>query len=225
MFEQEIEMEAKEGSSFGPILIILLLVGLFVGSLGIVIFQSKKTLKAEEASAVISTRLKADAPVTVSFHTGNVSYGATDNPAGPQYKLFTNAGILKVGKGKGWAAQVDLTPAGKQFLASMPDVKNIPDKDGTCLYIVPLASRKFVSVGAVTKLSPQKFSVQYTWAWQTTKAGDLFDISGKQVQALPTYDRSILIDQHGANYYHGAPTQSAMVVTKGDRGWDPISAN
>ena len=35
MFEQEIEMEKKEGSAFGPVLIILVLVGLFVGSLGV----------------------------------------------------------------------------------------------------------------------------------------------------------------------------------------------
>jgi hypothetical protein len=43
MFEQEIEMEKKEGAAFGPILIILVLVGLFVGSLGVVIFQSKRS--------------------------------------------------------------------------------------------------------------------------------------------------------------------------------------
>lgn len=225
MFEQEVELESKEGSSFGPILIILLLVALFVGGIGVVIFQSKQTIKPEEATAVIDTRVKASAPITVSFHTGNISYGAADKPSDPQYKLLANAGILKIGKGKGWAAQVDLTPTGKAFIAALPNVKGIPDKDNTTAYTIPLATRKLVAVGAITKLSPQKFSVQYTWTWVPNKAGDLFDISGKAVQNLPLYDRSVLIDQHGANYYHGAPSQSAMVLAKGDHGWEPASAN
>jgi len=225
MFEQEIEMETKEGSSFGPILIILLLVGLFVGGLGVVIFQSKQTIKPEEATAVIEKKVKAAAPVTVSFHTGNISYGAADKPTDPQYKLLANAGILKIGKGKGWAAQVDLTPKGKEFLASLPDVKSVPDKDNSTVYIIPLATRKLVSVGAITKLSPQKFSVQYTWNWAANKAGDMFDISGDPVQALSLYERSVLIDQHGANYYHAPPSQSAMILAKGDHGWEPASAN
>ncbi len=225
MFEQEIEMETKEGSSYGPVLIIFLLVGLFIGGIGVVIFQSKQTIKPEEATAVIESRINASAPVTVSFHTGNISYGAADKPTDPQYKLLANAGILKIGKGKGWAEQVDLTPKGKDFLASLPDVKGLPDKDNTTVYIIPLATRKLVSVGAITKVSPQKFSVQYTWTWVPNKAGDLFDIAGKPVQNLPLYDRSVLIDQHGANYYHGTPAQSAIVLVKGDRGWDTATAN
>jgi hypothetical protein len=225
MFEQEIEMEKKEGSSFGPVLIIFLLVGLFVGGIGVVIFQGNQTLKPEEASAPIAAKLKAAEPVNVTFHTGNVSYAAADKPTDPQYKLFEKAGILKIGKGKGYAAQVDLTPAGKQFLASFPSVKGVPDKGNTTAYTLPLASRNLVSVGKVSKLSQQKFQVQYTWAWQTTKAGDMFDIAGKLVQDLPTYDRSMLIDQHGANYYHNAPAQAAIILTKGDKGWESASAN
>ena len=224
MFEQEIEMEKNEGSSFGPVLIILLLVGLFVGGFGLVIFQSKQTVKPEEATAIIENKLKVAEPVSVSFHTGNISYGAVDKPTDPQYKLFANAGILKIGKGKGWAAQVDLTPAGKAFLASVPNVQSVADKNDTTVYTVPLASRKLVSVGTITKLSPQKVQVQYTWAWQTTKAGELFDVSGKAVQSLSLYERSVLIDQHGANYYH-ATSQSGMVLAKGDKGWEPASAN
>jgi hypothetical protein len=225
MFEQEIEMEKKEGSSFGPILIIFLLIGLFVGGIGVVIFQSRQTLNPEAATAPIETRLNGAAPVSVTFHTGNVSYAAADKPTDPQYKLFQKAGILKIGKGKGYAAQVDLTTAGKQLLASLPNVQAVPDKNDTTAYTLPLASRKLVSVGKVTKLSQQRFQVQYTWAWRTTKAGDMFDIAGKLVQDLPTYDRSMLIDQHGANYYHSAPAQAAIVLTKGDKGWEPASGS
>jgi hypothetical protein len=226
MFEQELEMEKKEGSSFGPILIVLLLVGLFIGGLGVVIYQSNVTIKPEEATAAVQSKLKAMVPVSVTFHTGNVSYSAADAPNDPQYILFQKAGFLKIGKGKGYAAQVDLTPAGKQFLASLPSVKGIPNKDNTTVgYTIPLASRKLVAVGKITKLGQRRFQVEYTWAWQTTPAGEMFDISGKLVQSLPTYDRGMLIDQHGANYYHGAPTLAAVVLTKGDEGWEPASAN
>jgi predicted transcriptional regulator len=225
MFEQEIEMEQKEGSSYGPVLIIMLLVGLFLGGFGVVLYQSKQTIKPEEAAAVIGTKLSSAAPISVTFYTGNVSYAVANKPSDPQYKLFEKAGFLKIGKGKGWAAQVDLTPEGKQFLASLPEVKTVPDKDNTTSYVVPLATRKMNTVGTVTKLGPDRFQVQYTWTWQTTKAGEIFDIPGKLVQSLPSYDRSVLIDQHGANYYHSAPSQAAMVLRKSDKGWEPASTN
>jgi hypothetical protein len=225
MFEQEIEMEQKEGSSYGPVLIIFLLVGLFLGGIGVVIYQSKQTIKPQEAAAVLESKLSSAAPVSVTFFTGNVSYAVANKPSDPQYKLFEKAGLLKIGKGKGWAAQVDLTPAGKEFLASFPEVKGEPDKDNTTAYVLPLASRKLVAVGKITKLGQDRFQVQYTWTWQTTKAGEMFDIDGKLVQGLPSYDRSVLIDQHGANYYHGAPGQAAIVLAKGDKGWEAASGN
>lgn len=221
MFEEELEMEKKEGSSFGPVLIIFVLIGLFIGGIGVVIFQSRQKVKPEEATAAIQNKLKAAAPVSVTFRTGNVSNTSANDP---QYKLLEKAGILKIGKGKGYASQVDLTPAGKDLLASLPNVKGVPDKARTTtVYELPLASRKLVSVGKVTKLSHDKCQVQYTWAWQTTKAGELFDIAGKFVQSLPPYERGMLIDQHGANYYHGAPSAAAIVLKKEDTGWEPAS--
>ena len=225
MFEQAIEMEKKEGSWFAPVLIILVLVGLFVGGFCVVIFQSKLTLKPSEAAAAVDTKLKSSAPVTVSFHTGLVSYAAADKPSDPQYKLFENAGILKITKGKGYAAQVDLTPEGKQLLASLADVQMVQDTGNTTEYILPLATRKLVSVNKVLKLTPDRFQVEYTWAWQTTKAGDMFDIPGKLVQELPPYERSVLIDQHGASYFHGEPAQDSLLLMKSDKGWAPVFAN
>jgi len=221
MFEEEIELEKKEGSSFGPVLVILVLIGLFIGGIGVVIFQSRQTVKPEEATAAIQTKLKAAAPASVTFRIGNVSNTSANDP---QYKLLEKAGILKIGKGKGNASQVDLTPAGKELLAGLPSVKGVQDKTNTTtVYDLPLASRKLVSVGKVSKLTQDKFQVQYTWAWQPNKAGELFDIAGKFVQALPSYDRAMLIDQHGANFYHGAPTNAVILLTKGDKGWEPAS--
>lgn len=220
MFEQEIEMEKKEGSSFGPILIIFLLIALFIGGFGVVIYQNKQTIKPEEASAIVESRLKAGGPVQLAFDIGNVSYSALD----PQYKLLEKAGILKIGKIKGYSYPVELTAAGKELIASFPDVKGVPDKNGTT-YTLPLASRKLVSIGKITKLGQQRVQIQYTWAWETTKAGEMFDIPGKLVQGLSVYERGVLIDQHGAKYYHAAPTETAIVLEKSDKGWAPASVN
>jgi len=221
MFEQEIEMEKKEGSPFGPILIVLLLVGLFVGGIGLVVFQSREMLKPAEATAALKARIDSAAPVTVAFRTGKISYAAADKPTDPQYLLLEKAGILKIAritKGTDFAAQVDLTPAGKDFIASLPGVKGVPDKENTTEYVLPLASRKLVSVDKITKLGQRKYEVQYTWKWQTTKAGDLFDIDGQVVQKLQSYDRSMLIDRHGADYYHHSPAQATIQLTKADLG-------
>jgi hypothetical protein len=217
MFEQEIEMEKKEGSSFGPLLIILLMVGLFVGGIGVVVYQSKKTLSPDLAKAALEAKLKAQAPVTVTFHTGVVTYSGSEKPTDAQYKLFEKAGYLKTSKAKGtvWGEQIDLTPAGKAFLASLPGVEGKPDKkDGTVAYTLPLATRNFVSLDKLTKLSQHRYEVRYTWAWAPTKAGDLFDVASSLVQSLPSYDRGMLIDQHGGAYYHAAPAQATTVLTE-----------
>ncbi len=223
MFEQEIELEQKEGSNWGPFLMIALLVGLFVGGIGVVIFQSRQTVKPEEATAAVEARVKALGPVTVSFHTGTVSYNGPDKPTDPQYKLLTNAGLLKVGKGKGYAALVEVTPQGKELFATVPGVQTTPDKNDTTLYVVPLASRKMVSVGTLTKLAQGRFQVNYTWQWTTTPAGEYFDVDGKNVQALSLYERSVLIDQHGANKYHQGAMKASMVLAKGTKGWEPAA--
>ena len=231
MFEEELELEKKEGSSFGPVVVVLLLVGLFVGGLGIVIYQSNITLKPEEATAAVQSRLKATAPPTVTFRTGNVNFTVAGTPDDPQYKLLEKAGIITVGKAKGDAAPVVLTPAGRDLLASFPDVKGEPggtsagSNKNTTSYTLPLASRKLVSVDKITKVGQGRFQVQYSWAWETTKAGDLFDVGGKMVQSLPEWDRLVLIDLHGAAYYHGAPTTNTIVLVKGDQGWEPASAS
>jgi hypothetical protein len=226
MFEEELELEKKEGSSYGPVVVALLLVVLFIGGIGVVIYQSNVAIKPAEATAAIDTKLKTMEPVTVSFRTGNVSYSAIYPPNDPQYKLFEKAGLLKIGKGKGYAGQVDLTDAGKKFLADFPAVKGVPNIDNSALtYTIPLASRKLVSVGKITKVAQKTFQVQYTWTWVPTTAGDMFDIDGKLVQGLPLYERGELIDHHGAKYYHGAPQQASIVLVKGDHGWEPAAGN
>jgi len=222
MFEQELEMEKKEGSSYGPLVVVILLVGLFIGGIGVVIYQSNIAIKPSEANTAIETLLKKNMPVTVTFHTGKVSYKNTDIPTDAQYKLLEKAGYLKITGTKDFAANVELTPAGKSFLASMPEVKPVSEKDGTTGYTLPLATRKLVAITKIAKLGTRKFEVDYTWQWVPTKAGDLFDVAGAVAQSLPVYERSSLIDRHGGAYYHAQPDTVAIALVKSDEGWVPF---
>ena len=189
MFEQEVEMEKKEGSSFGPIFIVLLLVGLFVGGLGVVFYQGTIAIKPEEATQVAAKLVAEMKPVMLTFHTGNASMKNSDSPDDPEYKLLEKAGYIKIGTGMGPAMKVDLTPAGKEFLASLPDVKDKAElKDylgmDSTAHTFTIANRKLVKVDKITKLATRRFQVDYTWEWQPTKAGDLFEASGKMVQSI-----------------------------------------
>jgi len=158
MFEQELEMEKKQASS-GPIIVVLLLIALFLGGIGVVIYQSNVTLKPNEANAVLTNLLKNGMPVKVTFHTGTVSYKNSDIPTDAQYKLLEKAGYIKVKGTADFAAKVELTPAGKDFLASMPEVTPVSEKDGTTGYTLLLGTKKLISVDKITKLAMKKFQV------------------------------------------------------------------
>src|SRR6185369_8730996 len=114
MFESELEMEKKQGGGFGPLLIILLLVGLVVGGLGYVVWQGKQTLKPEEAAQVITATLAEKGPASVRFHSGLVTYDVNDTTTDPHYRLLAKLGIVNTKPAKNGALQVDLTPQGEQ---------------------------------------------------------------------------------------------------------------
>jgi hypothetical protein len=104
-------------------------------------------------------------------------------------------------------------------LNEIAGVKKSKNKEGNDEYVVPLAERKFVSLDKVTMETPSKAVVEYTWKWETTKGGELFDAAGPAVKAFNTWDRSTLIDKHGANFYHQPPQRVAIALLKGDKGW------
>ena len=84
---------------------------------------------------------------------------------------------------------------------------------------MPLGQRKLVEISKITMLAPNKAVVEYSWKWEPTKAGDLFDASGPAVKQFGTWDRSTLIDKYGAAFYHGAPTKVAVALVKNYYGW------
>jgi len=218
MFEQEIEMEKRQGSVV-PLLLIVGLIVAIVGVAGYFLMQNRRVLSNEEASAVAAAVLKAQGPATVRFHTGLLGSSVNDNPSGPQYRLLEKAGLVTLGKMKDWKTPIALTPKGEALLKEIPGVSQTTEKDGTKLYVVPLADRKFVGVSKVTMLSPERAVIDFTWTWNPNQLGDLFDASGAAVKTFNTWDRGALIQKYGANFYHGEPTKVAIAVMKTDKGW------
>src|SRR4029077_16125663 len=100
MFEQEVEMESKQGGMVP----LLLIVSLIVGIAGMAIFyliQARQVLTNEEARPAIVQSLKELGPVTIHFETGLVKASVEDKPHDPNYRLFEKAGLLKLGKDQG----------------------------------------------------------------------------------------------------------------------------
>ncbi len=219
MFEEELELEKKEGGGFGPLLIILMLVGVFVGGIGYVIYQSKQTLKPEEATLVLNDVFANQGPAFVQFHTGTLASSVDDKVSDPHYKLLQKAGILIVKPGKGQAMIITLTPDGEKKIAAFPEFKKTTEKDGTILYAVPLATRQLVKIDKIEKLSPSSALVEYTWKWKPNDMGQVFDASGTYVKAFNTWDRSVLIQKHGADFYNADPQKLTVKMVKGSKGW------
>jgi len=216
LFEQEVAMEKR--SSWGPLLLVVVLVGSMVGGVGYYVYQMKKGLSQEEATTVINDQLKAKA-VSVHFHAGKVTSDMDEQAKDPHYKLLAKAGYLEV-KDVSWNTIVaTVTPAGEKEFASIPGFKKWDNPDKTVSYEIPIASRKLVKIDSVTLNGPSAAKVEYEWQWQTTDVGNLFDASGNTVKGFSTWDRQKLIDKYGADFYKGDPKKQLVTMTKGDKGW------
>jgi hypothetical protein len=218
MFEQELEMEKRE-SSIVPLLLIVTLIIAIVGVSFYFVAQSKRVLSTAEATPVLLAALDNQGPAVLRFQTGTLKLNANESPNDPHYRLLDKAGLLKIGKVKNGKASAELTKDGEAWLNEIAGVKKSKNKEGNDEYVVPLAERKFVSLDKVTMETPSKAIVEYTWKWETTKGGELFDAAGPAVKAFNTWDRSTLIDKHGANFYHQPPQRVAIALLKGDKGW------
>jgi len=218
MFEQELELE-KRTSSIVPLLLIVALIVAIAGVSLYFVLESRKVLTNAEVSPVILATLESQPPVTLHFATGLLKSEVDQKPHDPQYRLLEKEGYLKIGKEVNWKTPVALTSKGEAWLAEIPGVKKSKNKDDNDEYAVPLAERKLTEIGKITMLSPSKATVEYSWKWQTTKGGDLFDAAGPAVKAFNTWDRSTLIDKYGANFYHTAPTKVTVLVARDTKGW------
>jgi hypothetical protein len=222
MFEQELEME-KKNSSVVPLLLIVTLILAIVGVAGYFVLQSRKVLSNTEASVIAVSALNAQGPATIRFHTGMVKGSVDDKPHDPNYRLLEKAGLIKLGKDTGaygTITPVVITQEGQRLLGEIPGVTQTKEKDGTDIYLVPIAERKLVGVSKVRMINPERAVIDFTWKWQPNKLGNLFDASGSMVKGFNTWDRATLIQKYGANFYHGDPTSVTLVVVKDEKqGW------
>jgi len=217
MFEQEIELE-KKTSSIIPLFLIVSLIVAIAGVSLYFVMESRRVLTTAEVTPVLQASVDSLGPVTLQFATGVVSTSVDQKPHDPNYRLLEKEGYLKISKDVNWKTPVALTPKGEAWLNTIPGVKK-SKKDNNEEYTLPLAERKLGEIGKITMLSPSKATVEYTWRWETTKGGDLFDAGGPAVKAFNTWDRSILIDKYGANFYHAAPTKVTVLLVKDAKGW------
>lgn len=220
MFEQELELEKKE-NTIVPLLLIVALILAVVGVAGYYLVENRKVLTMDQATQVAASALKQQGPATLQFHAGLVKSSVNDDPKAPDYRLLEKAGLVTVGKGQGTYGNtypVALTSAGEQMLKRIDGVITSQEKDGTKLYVVPLAERQLVRVSQIKMLSPTRASIIMAWSWKTNPLGDMFDASGDMVRSFNTWDRATLIQKFGADFYHAAPTEVMLSLVKTDKG-------
>jgi len=218
MFEQEIDMEKRQ-SSVVPLLLIVALIVVIVGVAAYYVLENKKVLATEDAARLVTSTLKEQGPTTLEFRVGRVVASVDARPHDPQYRLLEKVGLIKVGKDQGRITPIVLTPAGEAFLKAVPGVTKVKTKtDESETYVVPLAEHQLVGAPKVKMLAIGRANVEFDWAWQTTKMGDLFDAAGSEVKSFNTWDRGTLIDKYGAKFYHAAPVHAAIVVARNDKG-------
>ena len=220
MFEQELEMEKQE-SSVVPLLLISALILTIVGVAAYYLVQNRKVVTLQEATQIAASTLKNQGFATLRFHTGLIKSSVDDNPQGPHYRLLEKAALVKIGKAQGQYGTdvpVELTPSGQELLKRIDGVQHTTEKDGTELYVVPVAERRLLTVSNIKMLSPARATVDITWDWKTNPMGDLLDASGSMVKSFNTWERATLIEKYGANFYHAAPTAVTLGLAKADNG-------
>jgi len=93
------------------------------------------------------------------------------------------------------------------------------EKTGETEYTVPLASRQLVAVNKITMENPTHATVEYTWKWQPNRAGEFFDAGQPLVKGFETWDRTVLINKYGADFFHADPKSVVLKAAKTDEGW------
>jgi hypothetical protein len=224
MFEQELELE-KKSSSVVPLLLILALVGVIVGTGAYWFVQSRKVLTQADAATAVNDILNAQGPALLRFHTGTVKSSVNEKPRDPHYKLLEKAGLVKVAAAKkGNAYNISLTAKGEKELTAFPEFQKSEEKDGSLALTVPLARRKLLQISKVTMNGPSMAKVEYTWKWEPTPIGDLFDANGAMMKAFNIWDTQALIEKYGANFYHGDAKRMVVTLVKTDKGsWQPMN--
>jgi hypothetical protein len=217
MFEAEVAMEKR--SSILPLLLMLCLLALIVGTVTYVLFQvrGKTPLSAQEASGIVTAALQGPGPAVIHFRTGLVKND--EKLPDPNYRLLEKAGIVKLAKAPEGGVLVSLTPEGERLLTGIPGFKKSQETDGTFTYQAPLAQRQFVSIAGVSMDGTDKAIVEYNWKWVPNALAEVFDAGGPLVKSFNLWERQTLINKYEVDFYHGNPTRSTLALVRNGREW------
>ena len=215
MFEAEVEMEKR--SSFLPLILMVCLLILIVGTVAYVVLEvrSRTPLKAEQATPIVAAALQKLGPPTIHFSVGLVP---VEDANEPNYKLLQKAGIVKLAKPAKDKVMVSLTPDGETLLNSISGFKKSEPQDGTFTCQAPVAQRQLLGVTGVQTNGDQA-TVTYNWKWLPNALGDTFDAGGPLVKSFGMWERQTLINKYQADFYHGDPTTSTLTLVRQDKGW------
>jgi hypothetical protein len=224
VFEDEIRMEEKS-SNVIPLLMALGLAIAIIGGIGYFVMESRRSLSQEQATQVVSSILKSQGAATVHFHVGKVEPSADEHPFDPHYRLLEKAGLVKLGKPTYKGLDVKLTPEG---MAELKQCGALEEKnaDGSDAYTVPLADRALVSVSKIDLYRPGYAHVEYTWNWRPTQMGDVFDANSKPMGTLTVWDRTLLIQKYGADFYKNSEPKKVLITLAWDaksKSWKPYT--
>ena len=221
LFAAEIEME-KKSSSFGPLVMILVLVLAVGGTIFYFVKTSREVLSVPVATNSVNQILQSMGGGKIHFSVGTIVSSVNEKPMDPHYKLLAKAGILTI-KPKSWnSIYATMTPAGEKLLGEIKGVDKGKNSDGNTNYVVPLAERKIVAIDKITMIKPHLARVDYTWKWEANRLGKEFDASSETVHSFNTWDRGTLIKDYGVDFYGAAPTKASVVLVEAKDGiWKP----
>jgi hypothetical protein len=216
MFESEVEMERR--SSFLPLVLMLCLVALIVGTVGYVVFQvrSRTPLNAAQATPIVAAAIQGLGPAVLHFKTGVVKCTTDETKADLNYRLLEKAGIVKLGKPAKGSVKVTLTPEGERLLNGKA---GSADKDGNVSYQARLAGRQLLGVAGVEMTGDDQARVTYNWKWVPDALGDSFDAGGPLVKSFSMWERQTLISKYQVDFYHGDATTSTLTLVRQNREW------
>jgi hypothetical protein len=221
LFAAEVEME-KKSSSFGPLLMVLVLVGVVGGTIFYFFKTSREVLSQPAATVAVENILKAQGNGQLTFSVGTIVSSVNEKPNDPHYKLLAKAGILDVKQKSYNTIIANVTPAGQKVLSEISGVEKGKNADGNTTYQVPLATRKLVSIDKITMMKPHLARVDYTWKWEANRLGKDFDAGADLVHQFNTWDRGTLIKSYGVDFYSAAPAKvSVVLVESKDGSWKP----
>jgi hypothetical protein len=218
MFEAELEMEEREHSII-PLLLIIAVMLTIVGGVIFFVLQMHRQITPQQATPAVAAWLEQQSPAALHFRSGLVKSSVDEKPDDPHYRLLAKLGFLHLKILRDRSADVVLTPKGKEQLEAIPGYQATDTPDKTVAYEVPLARKQLVQVSRVTMQGAKAAVVEYTWKWATTPLGDLFDASNPTFKSFPTWDRAVLIDKYGVNYYHSDPIDARVRIVEIDGKW------